>query len=552
MSSRKRKAAAPPLAPLPVTEGPRRQRIEYMDLEELLKRKHPDNAKLHDLLLLEEMITEYGWVSPPLVDERSGYLAFGHGRLDQLAAMKAAGTPVPEGIEDRDGRWFVPVIRGVSFASDEALLKYLIGDNRAVERGGWGNPKLVEALSRIGKDNLRATGFASQDLVTFLARLKNTEPRGQGDAEAVPDLPKRTVTKLGTLWQLGDHRLLCGETRDGASLRRLCAGATLVMLHADPPYGMGKEAEGIENDNLYEEKLDAFQNEWWAAWRKHLSEVGSSYVWGNAPDLWRWWWRHLEPGSKESKTMVRNEIVWDKGSGFGMRSAGGHSYPPASERCLLLMLGQQFLGNQNKDDYWEGYEPLRAWLEAEREKAGWNNGDVNKITKTHMAGHWFSQSQFAPITRKHYQMVQAAAKKAGVEAFVEDYEHLFTRLFPDAKKGGNEHRRNLSAKLREIRTYFDNTHDAMTDVWQFTRVAGEERFGHATPKPVALVARAIKTSAPPGGLVGVPFAGTGPEFVAAEQWERRAYGVEINPAYCDVIVQRWQTFSGKKARKLAG
>jgi len=493
-----------------------------MDLDELLKRKHPDNSKLHDQALIEEMIADNGFVSPPLLDERSGLLAFGHGRLDQLAAMKAAGAPVPEGVEDLDGAWMVPVILGVSFASDEALLKYLVGDNRAVEKGGWDNKKLVEALSRIGKENLRATGFASSDLVTFLARLKNTEPRGRGDAEAVPDLPKRSVTKPGQLWQ-----------------------QTLVMIHADPPYGMGKEAEGIENDNLYEAKLDAFQNEWWAAWRKHLSEVGSSYVWGNAPDLWRWWWRHLEAAGG---LVMRNEIVWEKGHGHGERTASAHSYPPASERCLLFMLGgQQFLGNQNQDDYSAGYEPLRAWMEAERDKAGWDNPAINRLTKTKMASHWFTRSQFMPISEGHYEALQKATKPSGIPSFVESYGAISKRFSKSFK-----HRRELTAALRETRSYFDNTHDAMTDVWSFPRVVGEERFDHATPKPVALVARAIKTSAPPGAAVGVPFAGTGPEFVAAEQWERRAFGVEITPAYCDVIVQRWQDFSGGRAKKLAG
>lgn len=530
--------------------APPRLSLVYEDLDELLKRKHPDNAKEHDLELLEELMGIYGFTNPVGVDDNSGLVAFGHGRLDRLAETRDAGRAPPKNIEvDAKGRWLVPTIHGNRFDDEQALMKYLIADNRATERGGWRNQDLVATLSKIGKDNLRGTGFNQGDFVTFLARLGQQPKTGRRDAEDVPDLPKRAITKPGQLWQLGDHRLLCGDTTDPAAIKRLVADAVLVLIHADPPYGMGKEAEGIENDNLYEAKLDEFQMKWWRAWRAFMSDVASAYVWGLAPDLWRLWWRHLEPLTRAEKDperlTVRNEIVWDKGSGIGMRTAGFHSFPPATERCLFFMLGQQFLGNQNKEDFWAGYEPLRAWLEAERDKAGWTNRDVNHITQTQMAGHWFTQSQFIPISRKHYEMLQLAAKGL---AFKEDYEDLFGRLFPDARTGGNQHRRDLAAKLRESRTFFDNTHDAMTDVWDFSRVVGEERFGHATPKPVAMVARALKSSSPVGGVIGVPFAGTGPEFIAAEQWERRVVGMEIKPEYCDIIVERWQGFTGGKAR----
>ena len=87
----------------------------------------------------------------------------------------------------------------------------------------------------------------------------------------------------------------------------------------------------------------------------------------------------------------------------------------------------------------------------------------------------------------------------------------------------------------------------MTDVWSFPRVLGEDRHGHATPKPVKAVARAIKSSSQAGDCVGVPFAGTCPEIVACDQLDRKCYGMEIDPAYCDVIVARWENLTGGKA-----
>ena len=358
----------------------------------------------------------------------------------------------------------------------------------------------------------------------------------------MPELVKEPWVKMGDLFQLGEHRVLCGDTTDPQAIARLVGKeVALALLHADPPYGMGKEADGVLNDNLYDDKLDAFQARWWAAWRRVFSERGSAYIWGNAPDLWRWWWKgglH-----REHKLMFRNEVVWDKGAIAGMRSAGGHSFPTATERCIFLQRGEQFLGNQNVEDYLDGYEPLRSWLEAERVNAGWTNGDVNKLTKTHMAGHWFTKSQFMPISEIHYDTLRRAAVG---RAFVEEYSALFTRLFPEVKEGGNAHRRSLGEHLRSTRTYFDNTHDAMTDVWTFPRVVGEERFGHATPKPVAMVSRAVLSSTQPGDAVGVPFGGTAPEVISCEQLGRRAFIMELNPTFAQVIVERWAAFTGRK------
>ncbi len=108
----------------------------------------------------------------------------------------------------------------------------------------------------------------------------------------------------------------------------------------------------------------------------------------------------------------------------------------------------------------------------------------------------------------------------------------------------------LKQEFYATRAYFDNAHDNMTDVWEFGRVTGEERHGHATPKPVEMVARAIKSSSTAGDVVVVPFGGTAPELIAAEQLGRKCYGMEISPAYCDVIIQRWENLTGKKAKKV--
>ena len=95
----------------------------------------------------------------------------------------------------------------------------------------------------------------------------------------------------------------------------------------------------------------------------------------------------------------------------------------------------------------------------------------------------------------------------------------------------------------------------MNNVWHFGRVAGntEERAasgGHATPKPIALCSRAIKSSSREGEIVLDVFGGSRSTMIACEQLGRKARLVELDPHWCDVIVARWETFTGKKAKKL--
>jgi hypothetical protein len=229
-----------------------------------------------------------------------------------------------------------------------------------------------------------------------------------------------------------------------------------------------------------------------------------------------------------------------------MNSSLHHQYATATERCLFVMLGQQFRDNQNTEDYWEGYEPFRLWMVAERDRAGWSNSDVNQRTGTTMAGHWFTKSQFEIITRDRYELIQ---KVADGSAFTVGYDDLFANLFPQLRSDENAYNRGLVAALREGRTTFNNEHDSMTDVWRLGRVHGDDRHGHATPKPVDAMTRVVKSSTNPGDVIGVPFGGTAPEIVAAEQLDRRCVIAEIDPGYCDVIVARWEKLTGESAQR---
>ena len=90
----------------------------------------------------------------------------------------------------------------------------------------------------------------------------------------------------------------------------------------------------------------------------------------------------------------------------------------------------------------------------------------------------------------------------------------------------------------------------MNNVWHFDRTSGEEREltgGHATPKPIALCGRAIKSSSRENESVLDVFGGSGSTLIACEQLDRTCYTMELDPKYCDVIIKRWETLTGEKA-----
>ena len=357
------------------------------------------------------------------------------------------------------------------------------------------------------------------------------EIKGLTEEDDVPEAPQEPITKLGDVWLLGEHRVMCGDSTSKEAVEILMDGEKATLIHADPPYGMGKEKDGVLNDNIYKDKLDVFQLQWWKAFRPYAEDNASAYIWGNAPDLWRLWYR----GGLESfeRLTLRNEIVWFKppsGLGDGQNNSISRSYGTITERCLFFMIGEQGFNN-NADNYWEGFESIRSWLVSEKEKSGLSNKKIKETTNTSHTHYW-TKSQWAFPTEEHYNAIKKAAEN---KAFAKEYEVL------------KQEYEVLKQEFYSTRAYFNNTHDNMTEVWEFERVQGEERHGHATPKPVQMMERVMKSSAPENAIVVEPFLGSGSTLIAAEKTNRKCYGMELDPKYCDVIVKRWEDFTGKKA-----
>lgn len=339
----------------------------------------------------------------------------------------------------------------------------------------------------------------------------------------VPDEIKTDIV-LGDLFEIGEHRLLCGDSTDGGNVEKLMNKEQAVLLHADPPYGMGKEKEGVLNDNLYKDKLDRFQMEWWTAFRPYLTNNASAYIWGNAPDLWRLWYKG---GLEDSERMtMRNEIVWDKKHGEGMGSDKHHMYPTASERCLFFMLGEQFVESVNTYDFPNEWQPIQSYFEEQARKSNIKSEDIRRVCGVGMFSHWFTRAQFLFMPEKHYHTLRV------------NYPDSFRREWSELKSEWDKVKGIPTEKMQASRSYFDNTHDSMIEVWEYGRVTGEERHGHATPKPIEMMNRIIKSSSPDNALMVEPFLGSGTTMVAAHQLGRKCYGMELDPKYCQVIVDR--------------
>jgi len=410
----------------------------------------------------------------------------------------------------------VPVIFADDLTEDEQK-QFIIKDNVGFGEWDWdmlANEWEVELLEEWGLD---IPDFGVTEI-----------PAAEEDDYEMPE-ELHTDIVLGDLIQIGEHRLLCGDSTDSDAVEKLMEGEKADMAHNDPPYGMKKEKEGVLNDNLNFDDLLDFNREWIALQFMHLKENGSWYCWGIDEPLMDIYSEILKPYIQEQKATFRNLITWDKGNGQGQNSENTRSYAIADEKCLFAMLGVQGFNN-NQDNYFEKWEPIRIYLEQEIKKLNESDGKIAtalgyKDGRT--VNHWWSKSQWNFPTKENYEALREYSKTKEYDGFKKEYEEL--------KKEYEE----LKKEYYSTRAYFNNTHDNFNNVWKFERHLRQgDEGGHATPKPIPLCERAIKSSCPDNGLVLDMFLGSGSTMVASHQLKRKCYGIELDPKYCQVIVDR--------------
>lgn len=201
-------------------------KIQEVEIEKLIP--YARNSRTHSdeqVAQIAASIKEFGWTNPILVDGEAGIIA-GHGRL---AAARKLGMKK------------IPVIE-LSHLSPTQKKALIIADNKLALNAGWDNEMLAlefEELEIEGFD-LALTGFG-EDERDALKPEQVTE--GLTDEDAVPDVPVEPKTKLGDIYLLGNHRLMCGDSNDVNSIDLLLNGIVPNAIVTDPPYGIGIDGQ---------------------------------------------------------------------------------------------------------------------------------------------------------------------------------------------------------------------------------------------------------------------------------------------------------------------
>jgi len=462
---------------------------------------------------LTDSLKRFGLVDPIIVNthkDRKNILVGGHQRMKVWESM---------------GNETIPTVEVNLNLEKEKELNVRLNKNT-----GQFDMELIQ--EHFETDDLIEWGFDADELEFFEPEVLEAEE----DDYSVPDEIKTDIV-LGDLIEIGEHRLLCGDSTCSDTVAKLMNGEKADLAHNDPPYGMKKENDGVLNDNLnYSDLLD-FNKQWIPLQFTHLKENGSFYCWGIDEPLMDIYSEILKPFIKEEKATFRNLITWDKGHGQSQNSELTRSYATADEKCLFIMLGVQGFNN-NSDNYFEGFESIRDYLNTQRNKLGWNVDKIIKITGKTSASHYFSKSQWSFPTKEHYNSIRESAND---DAFHKEYDALKKEY--DA----------LKKEYYSTRAYFNNVHDNMNNVWHFDRhIRKGNEGGHATPKPIPLCERAIKSSCPDNGLVLDVFLGSGSTMVASHQLKRKCYGMELDPKYCQVIVDRMMKLDESLTVKING
>ena len=301
--------------------------------------------------------------------------------------------------------------------------------------------------------------------------------------------------------------------------------------------GLGQQFQTVLTDPPYGKVRGDFDQ----AWTNRRAMLADVTQWRDAivdrmtanATLWWFAWPSLA-GMIEAHIAERlnplAHVVWKKPASLAQKHCpeGLRAPGPETERVLMFeqygadswALGET--GYAHKCDEARGlvFEPLRAYLAGEWERAGLTNKDANEATKTQMAGHWFSAVQWALPTESNYNRLREHANRTGGDYLRREYE-------------------DLRREYEDLRRYFAlKTGQPKTDIWEFPTATTDERLGHPTPKPLALIRFMIDISVRPGTAILDPFAGSGTTLLAAKLEGRQAVGIEISERYCEIAAER--------------
>lgn len=326
-------------------------RVERWAIDRLVP--YESNARTHSesqVLQIVEAIKEWGWTTPILVQPDGGIIA-GHGRV--LAAKKLGLHEVP-----------VMVARGWTPAQVSA---YVLADNRITENAGWDRSILASELAAlVDSFDLSKLGFDERELSRYLDIAAGVGA-GLTDENAVPAVQEALISAPGDLWELGEHRLICGDCTQPDVVARLLGTVKPSLMVTDPPYGVDYDPEwrARAGVNRNTEKLGTVTNDeradWRTAWELFPGTV--AYVWHAGIHA-----RTVQESLEAVGFDIRAQIVWAK-SRFAL--SRGH-YHWQHEPCWYAVRGAA--------SNWSGDRSQSTlWTIEEREDSGHGHGTQKPV-----------------------------------------------------------------------------------------------------------------------------------------------------------------------------
>ena len=396
-----------------------------MEKREIIYKKTKDlipyarNSRTHSdeqVAQISASIKEFGFTNPILIDE-DGLIIAGHGRVQ--AAQRLNLDEVPAIV--------------LEYLTEAQKKAYVIADNKLALNAGWDFDMLkVEFNDLIDMDfDLSLIGFDGKELNQILA----DPTEGLVDADTIPETPVEPISKVGDMWLLGNHRLLCGDSTLVDNIDRLMINKA-DMIFSDPPWNVNY-GDNLANGKYKDRKIlnDSMNAE---DWNVFVDGFCKSFLIGSKPGAIVYLvmsaqeWPVIDKYLRENNFHWSSTIIWKKDT-------------------LVI----------SRKDYHTQYEPI--WY-------GWNS-DASRL-----------------------------------------------KVLEDRKQ---------------------------SDVWDIDRPKVSDL--HPTTKPIELVERAINNSSSPNDVVLDLFLGSGSTLIASEKTGRVCYGMELDPKYADVIIKRWQDFTGKDA-----
>jgi DNA modification methylase len=460
------------------------KRIELWPLDRLVP--YARNARTHSdeqVAQIAASIAEFGFNNPVLVDTNAGIIA-GHGRV--LAARKLGLDRVPVVVLDH--------------LSETQKRAFILADNRIGENAGWDDEILRSELADL-KDadlDLGLLGFDEDELAALFKETAAEVAASEREEapEEVPEAPEEPVTRPGDIWLIGKHRLICGDCRDRGTVERLFEGAKANVVITSPPYASQRAYDPSSGFRpVPPEEYIGWYRDVAANIAAILTDDGSYLL--NIKE-------HAEDGQRNlyvKKLTIAHVEQW------GWRFVDEFCWRKTDDGV------PGGWGNRFKN----AWEPVLHFCRHEKIKF-----------RPKAVGHWsddcFDYSPNNPKSTSGSGLLGTGPRGAAADL-------------------GKNH--DSWQTTRRNANNLEGRHGGIARPSNVIECKTESSQGsHSAPFPRALVEFFVKAFSDAGDLVFDPFLGSGTTMAAAHVLDRVGYGIEISPAYCDVILRRIEHLTG--------